>query len=62
MSPFATGLMAMLNCADVPVHPVLSVAVTVKRNVPVCDGVPLIPPLEASVRLVGSPPVATTNE
>src|ERR1700694_4135916 len=31
----ATGLIAMLSSADVPAHPVLSVAVTVKVNVPV---------------------------
>jgi hypothetical protein len=42
----------------VPVQPFASVAVTVTGNDPVCVGVPLSTPLLASVRPVGSVPVA----
>ena len=47
--------------APVPVQPFESVALTVIGNVPVCVGVPESAPFAASVRPVGSVPLASEN-
>src|ERR1043165_1848467 len=60
VSGCAFGLTAMENDAE-PVQRLLSVAVTVKVNVPGAVGVPGIVPLEASERPVGNVPPMTAN-
>ena len=52
--------MAIENGAE-PVQLLVSVAVTVKLNVPVAVGVPLIVPFEASDRPVGNVPPVTAK-
>lgn len=54
------GLM-MIVYACKPVAPTLSVAVTVKLNVPPSVGVPVNAPLVASDKPVGSAPDVTAN-
>src|SRR5262245_47796432 len=55
------GLMVMLNAAE-PVQPLLSVAVTVKLEVPVAVGVPVMLPLAAfKLKPAGREPAVTAK-
>jgi hypothetical protein len=55
----AGQLVISTDSLSVPVHPSVSVTVTVYVNVPFADGVPLIWPAAESRRLVGSDPAVT---